>query len=91
MVNDRINKIWSLFSPSVSLLTEIGLLVVWAFGIWQVVGGHHHRGHAAHGHRLHWSFFYGRLDSMSRIVSVTQSRLGCQAHLRHPGPRIQRA
>ena len=35
-VNDRINKIWSLFTPSVSFLTEIGLLVVWAFGIWQV-------------------------------------------------------
>ena len=29
-VNDKLNKIWSLFSPSVSLLTEIGLLVVWA-------------------------------------------------------------
>jgi len=26
-VNDRINKIWSLFSPSVTLLTEFGLLV----------------------------------------------------------------
>jgi ATP-binding cassette subfamily B protein len=24
LVNDRINKIWSLFSPSVSLLTEMG-------------------------------------------------------------------
>ncbi|MGZ8256549.1 MAG: ABC transporter transmembrane domain-containing protein, partial [Gallionella sp.] len=34
LVNDHINKIWSLFSPSVTLLTEIGLLVVWAFGIW---------------------------------------------------------
>ena len=38
-VNDRINKIWSLFSPSVSLLTEIGLLVVWGFGIYQVSKG----------------------------------------------------
>ena len=27
-VNDRLNKTWSLFSPTVSLLTEIGLLVV---------------------------------------------------------------
>jgi ATP-binding cassette subfamily B protein len=30
-VNDKLNKTWSLFTPTVSLLTEIGLLVVWAF------------------------------------------------------------
>jgi ATP-binding cassette subfamily B protein len=70
-VNDRINKIWSLFSPSVSLLTEIGLLVVWGFGIWQVA-----KGEITVGMLLaaiaYISRFYGRLDSMSRIVSVTQ-------------------
>jgi ATP-binding cassette subfamily B protein len=71
LVNDRINKIWSLFSPSVSLLTEVGLLVVWAFGIWQVS-----KGKITVGMLLmaiaYISRFYGRLDSMSRIVSVTQ-------------------
>ena len=71
LVNDRINKIWSLFSPSVSLLTEIGLLVVWAFGIWQVS-----KGTITVGMLLmaiaYIGRFYGRLDSMSRIVSVTQ-------------------
>jgi ATP-binding cassette subfamily B protein len=35
-VNDKLNKIWSLFTPTISLLTEIGLLVVWVFGIWLV-------------------------------------------------------
>ena len=29
-VNDRVNRVWSLFSPTVTLLTEIGLLMVWA-------------------------------------------------------------
>jgi ATP-binding cassette subfamily B protein len=71
VVNDRLNKIWSLFSPSVSLLTEMGLLVVWGFGIWQVS-----KGHITVGMLLaaiaYISRFYGRLDSMSRIVSVTQ-------------------
>jgi ATP-binding cassette subfamily B protein len=71
LVNDRINKIWSLFSPSVSLLTEMGLLVVWGFGIWQVG-----QGEITVGMLLaaiaYISRFYGRLDSMSRIVSVTQ-------------------
>jgi ATP-binding cassette subfamily B protein len=38
-VNDRLNKTWSLFTPTVTLLTDIGLLVVWAFGIWQISQG----------------------------------------------------
>ena len=71
VVNDRINRIWSLFSPTVSLFTEVGLLVVWGFGIWQVG-----RGQITVGMLLaaiaYISRFYGRLDSMSRIVSVTQ-------------------
>ena len=71
IVNDRINRIWSLFSPSVSLLTEMGLLVVWGFGIWQVS-----KGEITVGMLLaaiaYIGRFYGRLDSMSRIVSVTQ-------------------
>lgn len=70
-VNDRINKIWSLFSPSVSLLTELGLLVVWAFGIWQVSRGQITVGMLT-AFIAYISRFYGRLDSMSRIVSVTQ-------------------
>ena len=35
-VNDRVNKVWSLFTPTVTLLTEIGLLMVWIFGIWEL-------------------------------------------------------
>lgn len=70
-VNDKLNATWSLFSPSVSLLTEIGLLVVWGFGIWLVA-------HQSITVGVLTAFiayigrFYTRLDSMSRIVSVTQ-------------------
>ncbi|OGB29919.1 MAG: ABC transporter [Burkholderiales bacterium RIFCSPLOWO2_12_FULL_61_40] len=71
LVNDRINKIWSLFSPSVSLLTEMGLLVVWGFGIWQVAHGQITVGMLLAA-IAYIGRFYGRLDSMSRIVSVTQ-------------------
>ncbi len=70
-VNDRINRIWSLFTPSVSLLTEIGLLVVWAFGIWQVSKNEITVG-VLTAFLAYISRFYSRLDSMSRIVSVTQ-------------------
>ena len=70
-INDRVNAVWSLFTPTVTLLTEVGLLVVWIFGIYQV-------SHSAItvgvlvAFLTYISRFYTRLDSMSRIVSVTQ-------------------
>ncbi|WP_439520117.1 cyanophycin metabolism-associated ABC transporter [Hydrogenophaga sp.] len=70
-VNDRINKTWSLFTPTVTLLTEIGLLVVWAFGIWLVSQSEITVG-VLTAFIAYIGRFYGRLDSMSRIVSVTQ-------------------
>ncbi|BBP04705.1 ABC transporter [Sulfuriferula plumbiphila] len=70
-VNDRINRIWSLFSPTVTLLTEVGLLVVWAFGIWQVSRNQITVG-VLTAFLAYISRFYTRLDGMSRIVSVTQ-------------------
>jgi len=70
-VNDKLNKIWSLFSPTVSFLTELGLLVIWVFGIYQVSKGHITVG-VLSAFIAYSSRFYGRLDSMSRIVSVTQ-------------------
>lgn len=70
-VNDRINRLWSLFSPTVSLLTEVGLLVVWAFGIWLVAHGEVTVG-VLTAFLTYIGRFYTRLDSMSRIVSFTQ-------------------
>ncbi len=70
-VNDKLNKVWSLFSPTVSFLTELGLLVVWVFGIWEVSHRHITVGVLTL-FITYSSRFYGRLDSMSRIVSVTQ-------------------
>jgi ATP-binding cassette, subfamily B, bacterial len=70
-VNDKLNKVWSLFSPTVSFLTDIGILVVWSFGIWQVSHNEITVG-ALVAAIAYITSFYGRLDSMSRIVSVTQ-------------------
>ncbi|MBW0170864.1 MAG: ABC transporter ATP-binding protein/permease [Hydrogenophaga sp.] len=70
-INDRINKTWSLFTPTVTLLTEVGLLVVWAFGIWLVSHNEITVG-VLTAFIAYIGRFYGRLDSMSRIVSVTQ-------------------
>ncbi|KQV53375.1 ABC transporter [Pelomonas sp. Root1217] len=71
VVNDRLNKTWSLFGPTVSLLTEMGLLVVWGVGIWLIS----HQSITVGTLTAFLAYigrFYGRLDSMSRIVSVTQ-------------------
>lgn len=70
-VNDRLNRTWSLFTPTVALLTEMGLLVVWGIGIWLIAGGSITVG-VLTAFLAYIGRFYGRLDSMSRIVSVTQ-------------------
>ncbi|HEX5804963.1 MAG TPA: ABC transporter ATP-binding protein [Macromonas sp.] len=70
-VNDRLNRLWSLFSPTVTLMTEIGLLVVWGFGIWLIAHGAITVG-VLSAFLAYIGRFYARLDSMSRIVSVTQ-------------------
>jgi len=70
-VNDRINFVWSLFSPTVTLMTEVGLLVVWGFGIW-LVSHHQITVGVLTAFLAYIGRFYTRLDSMSRIVSHTQ-------------------
>jgi ATP-binding cassette subfamily B protein len=70
-VNDRLNRTWSLFTPTVSLLTEMGLLVVWGIGIWLIAHQSITVG-VLTAFLAYIGRFYARLDSMSRIVSVTQ-------------------
>jgi ATP-binding cassette, subfamily B, bacterial len=70
-VNDKLNRLWSLFSPTVAMLTELGLLVIWGFGIWLIAQGNVTVG-VLTAFLTYIGRFYTRLDSMSRIVSVTQ-------------------
>jgi ATP-binding cassette subfamily B protein len=70
-VNDRVNRVWSLFSPTVTLLTEIGLLIVWGFGIWLVTRDQVTVG-VLTAFLAYIGRFYTRLDSMSRFVSFMQ-------------------
>jgi ATP-binding cassette subfamily B protein len=69
--NDRVNKVWSIFGPIVTLLTEMGLLVVWAFGAWQVFHGQIKVG-VLTAFLAYISRFYNRLDSMSRMLAAVQ-------------------
>lgn len=71
LANDRVNDTWSFFGPMVNLLTQFGLLIVWAFGAWRVYQGHIDAGILV-GFQLLISRFYIRLESMSRMVQATQ-------------------
>jgi ATP-binding cassette subfamily B protein len=69
--NDRVNVIWSFTGPIVSLISEVGLLVVWACGAWLVFNG----GVTVGGLTAFLAYiarFYGRVESMIRMVPATQ-------------------
>ena len=70
-VNNRTNRLWTSFWPLVALLNQIGLLVVWAVGAHQVM---HHRITVGvlTAFIAYIGGLYGRVESMSRIMTVTQ-------------------
>jgi len=69
--NDRVNVVWSFTGPVVSLISELGLLVVWACGAWLVFGGSVTVGGLT-AFLAYISRFYGRVESMIRMVPATQ-------------------
>jgi ATP-binding cassette subfamily B protein len=75
--NDRVNTQWAFFGPIVALLTSFGLALVWGCGSWRIFQRHLEVGGLV-AFVGFISRFYGRLDSMSRMVSATQ-RAGASA------------
>ena len=69
--NVSVNRLWAFFGPTVTLLTELGILVIWAFGVWRVASGHINVGDLTAFLAL-ISRFYIRLDSMSGMLANTQ-------------------
>lgn len=70
-INDRINALWTFFWPLVGLLNQAGLLIVWAVGAWEIF---HHRVTVGvlTAFIAYIGRFYARLESMSRMLTVTQ-------------------
>jgi ATP-binding cassette, subfamily B, bacterial len=69
--NNRVNSLWTFFWPLISFLTNLGVLVVWIFGVslifqQQLTVGALTAFVALSGR------FYGRLESMSRMVNASQ-------------------
>ena len=69
--NNRVNRIWAFFTPIISLLTEVGLLVIWAFGAWRIAGGSIKVGMLTV-FVTYISRFYVRLESMSKMIASVQ-------------------
>ena len=70
-INDRVNVTWSFFGPTVRFSTDIGLLVVWAYGCWQVF----HSGVTVGVLIAFVAFisrFFTRIESLIFMVSATQ-------------------
>jgi ATP-binding cassette subfamily B protein len=69
--NDRVNTLWSFFGPVITLLTDAGLLVIWAFGAW-LVFRHQITVGVLTAFVAYIGRFYTRLDSMSRMAAAIQ-------------------
>lgn len=76
--NDRVNRTWSFFDPTITLLTDIGLLIVWGVGAYSVAHNSTSVG-VLTGFVLYVGRFYGKLDAMSRFVASAQ-RAASSAH-----------
>jgi ATP-binding cassette subfamily B protein len=69
--NDRVNSVWTFFWPTVVLLNNFGLLMIWALGSWRVFDMHIKVG-VLTAFIAYITRFYTRLESMSRMFTVTQ-------------------
>jgi ATP-binding cassette subfamily B protein len=69
--NHRVNRVWAAFSPVITLLTDIGLLVVWGYGAYWVYQGKITYG-VVSAFILLIGRLYVRLDDMSRLIANAQ-------------------
>src|SRR5262249_6150961 len=95
-VNDKVNAIWAFFGPTLGLLTQVGLLVVWVVGAYLVFHGNFKVGLLTM-FLTYLGRFYTRLESMSRMGQAPQGaaaragrtfelldRVPCVAEPKHP-------
>ncbi len=69
--NDRVNRVWTFFWPMVALLNQVGLLVVWVVGSWQIFNQKISVGMLVTA-LAYINRIYARLESMSRMATNTQ-------------------
>jgi ATP-binding cassette subfamily B protein len=69
--NDHVNVVWSFFWTVIWLLTQVGLIVIWAFATWRIADRHITVGTLTM-FLAYITRFYGRLESMSKMFASTE-------------------
>ena len=69
---NRLNKVWAVFGPTVTLLTTGGLLVVWVFAIWRLSHPPFITVGVLTAFLAYIARFYTRIESMIRMASAVQ-------------------
>jgi ATP-binding cassette, subfamily B, bacterial len=69
--NNRVNRLWAAFSPIITLLTDCGILIVWAFGAYLISQGVVTLGTLT-SIAVAMAGLYRRLDDMSRFLANSQ-------------------
>jgi ATP-binding cassette, subfamily B, bacterial len=72
VANNRVNVLWAFFGPTVTFLTDCGMLVIWGYGAWRVVNGSEINAGILIMFTAYMSRLYLRLESMSRFLASTQ-------------------
>ncbi len=69
--NDKINRVWAFFVAVLALLTDIGVLMIWVFGVWRIYDNSITVG-VLTAFIAYISRFYSKLDALSHMLSATQ-------------------
>jgi len=73
VANNRVNSLWTFFWPLITFLNSLGVLVVWACGVWLI--SRHEPGFKIGALTAFVGLsvkFYGKLEMMSRMVNASQ-------------------
>ena len=70
-VNDKINRVWAFFVAVLALLTDIGVLLIWVFGVYRIYNNSITVG-VLTAFIAYISKFYSKLDALSHMLSATQ-------------------
>ena len=70
-VNNRVNRLWAMFDPTIAFLTNLGVLAVWIFGAW-AIARHDITVGVLTAFLAYIVQFYGRLESISRMLADTE-------------------
>ena len=66
-INNKMNRMWAVFSPTGVLFTDIGLILIWGYGVKMML---HHEANLGEltGFIAYTTRLYGRIESMSRFL-----------------------